>query len=152
VECHCHWAPVVRSFGDYAFQRASENAVKTKSGKLNSSTDLCRLARVRWVQDRTRSAVETAWAAFDLDSSDRDVKQLLVNLLHSFPSELVAERRRAFLELLTDREVEPNILSPAGWHLVLRSHDTEDTLGAAKFEPLALAFGSDDLAIALLRE
>jgi SAM-dependent methyltransferase len=118
-----------------------------------NSKDLCRLARAYWVQDRPRSAVETAWAAFDLDSSDREVKQLLIDLLECFPSELASERRSAFLGLLTDREVEPLFLSPAGWHLVLRSHALAgDALEDAALELLAVAFGSDELAIALLRE
>jgi SAM-dependent methyltransferase len=129
-------------------------SVKAETSNLSAnSSDLRRLARAHWAQDRPRSAVETVWAAFDLDSSDRAVKALLVDLLHCFPSELAPERRQAFLGLLTDRQVEPTCLSPAGWQLVLRSHAlTGDTLEDAALELLAVAFGSDELAIALLRE
>lgn len=118
-----------------------------------NSDDLRRLARAHWVQDQPRFAIEAAWTAFDLDSSDRAVKQLIASLLHHFPEELTSERRPAFLELLTDRRVEPELLSPAGWQLVLRSHSLAgDALEDAAFEPLAVALGSDELAIALLRE
>jgi 2-polyprenyl-3-methyl-5-hydroxy-6-metoxy-1,4-benzoquinol methylase len=119
----------------------------------NNSNDLRSLARTHWAQDRPRSAVETAWAAFDLDSSDRAVRRLLVDLLRRFPAELASERRAAFLGLLTDRQVEPDFLSRAGWHLVLRNHALAgDSVDDGAFEPLAVALGSDDLAIALLRE
>ena len=128
--------------------------MKTETSNLSTnSKDLRSLARAHWAEGRPRSAVETAWAAFDLDSSDRVVKQLLVDLLHRFPSELASERRAAFLGLLTDRQVEPNLLSRAGWHLVLRNHAvTGDAVEDAAFELLAVAFGGDELAIALLRE
>ena len=129
-------------------------SVKTKTSNLNAnSNDLCRLALAHWAKGKHRSAVETAWAAFDLDSSDRAVKLLLADLLDCFPSELASERRSAFLDLLTDREVEPIFLSPAGWHLVLRSHALAgDALEDAALKRLVVAFGSDKLAIALLRE
>jgi hypothetical protein len=129
-------------------------SVKAETSNFSTnSIDLRSLALAYWAQDRPRSAVETAWAAFDLESSDRAVKQLLVDLLHCFPSELASERRAAFLGLLTDRQVEPDLLSRAGWHLVLRNHALAgDALEDAAFESLAVAFGSDELAIALLRE
>jgi SAM-dependent methyltransferase len=118
-----------------------------------SLSDLRRLARRLWAQDQPQRAVETAWAAFDLDSSDRNVKGLLVDLLLRFPSELASERRSAFLGLLADRQLEPDWLSPAGWHLVLRSHAiAEDALEDAALERLAGALESDDLAITLLCE
>ena len=69
-------------------------SVKTKTGDLNAnSNDLCRLALAHWAKGKHRSAVETAWAAFDLDSSDRAVKFLLADLLDCFPSELASERQ-----------------------------------------------------------
>jgi hypothetical protein len=56
-----------------------------------------------------------------------------------------------FLGLLTDQQVER--LSPAGWKLVLRGHALAgDALEDATFELLAVAVGSDELLIALLRE
>jgi 2-polyprenyl-3-methyl-5-hydroxy-6-metoxy-1,4-benzoquinol methylase len=129
-------------------------SAKTETSNLSTnSKDLRSLARAHWAQDRPRSAVETAWAAFDLNCSDRAVKQLLVALLKRFPRELASERRAAFLRLLTDRQVEPNFLSRAGWDLVLRNHALDgDALEDAAFEPLAVALGSDELAITLLRE
>ena len=67
-----------------------------------------------------------------------------------FPLELAPERRSAFLGLLTDRQVEPDHLSRAGWHLVLRSHAlAADALEEGGFEQLAVAFGSDELATRL---
>jgi len=108
---------------------------------------------MHWAQDRPGSAIETAWTAFDLDSSDRAAKRLLVDLLHGFPAELTSERRPTFLALLTDRQVEPDFLGPAGWHLVLRDHAPAGAaLEEIAFERLAAAFGNDDLAIALLCE
>jgi hypothetical protein len=128
-----------------------------KDGGRNLSpdahVDLCRLSRERWARNQPRCAVETAWAAFDLDSTDRKVKRLLSDLLYWFPTELASERRAAFLQLLSDRQVEPDFLSRAGWHLVLRSYALgKDVLEDATFGRLAGAFGSDTLVLALLRE
>jgi hypothetical protein len=115
--------------------------------------DLCGLARAHWAQDRPRCAFEAAWAAFDLDSNDCKAKKLLVKLLKSFPSELAPERRSALLQLLTDRQVEPDPLSCAGWQLVLRTHALiEDVLEDTALEQLVGVLGSDELVLALLRE
>ena len=128
--------------------------MKVETSQLSAnSNDLYCLARTYSAQDRPRSAIEIAWAAFDLNSSHRPVKQLLIDLLDRFPLELAFERRAAFLRLLTDRQVEPNLLSWAGWYLVLQNYAlTGYGLEDAAFEALAVAFGSDELAIALLRE
>jgi ubiquinone/menaquinone biosynthesis C-methylase UbiE len=125
-----------------------------ESSNLNvNSKDRWRLALAHWANGQPRSAIETAWAAFDLDSSDRAVKGLLVHLLDSFPSELASERQSAFFRLLTDRQVEPIFLSLAGWNLVLRSHTLAgDALEDTSLELLVVAFESDELAIALLQE
>ncbi len=133
-------------------QRAGVPAAEGDS-RSASVKDLRRLARRHWAEDRPRCAVETAWAAFDLDSSDGSAKRLIADLLHYFPSELAAERRVAFLGLLTDAQIEPDRLSPAGCHLVLSSHGIAN--GAEEniaLERLTEAIESDELAIALLRE
>jgi hypothetical protein len=43
-----------------------------------NSDDLRKLALALWALDRSWSVVVAAWAAFDLDFSDREVKWLLV--------------------------------------------------------------------------
>ena len=81
------------------------------------------------------------------------MKGLLVDLLLNYPTELNSERRPALLALLTDRHVEPNCLSPAGWRLVLQSIAPDEAApDDAELERLAEALETDELAIALLRE
>ena len=75
--------------------------------------DLWRAARGFWAEGQSRRAVETAWAAFDVDRANGDVRRLLVALLWNFPTELSAERRHDFLGLLADPDVDPISLSPS---------------------------------------
>ena len=118
-------------------------------GAALAAEDLRRLARGCWAQARPQAALEAAWQAFDRAPGERATKRLLVDLLRQYPAELSADRRAAFLALLTDREVEPDHLNAAGWHLVLRENPTSD---AEMLAVLAERLERDELALALLRE
>jgi SAM-dependent methyltransferase len=112
----------------------------------------CKLALAHVAEGQPRPAIETLWAALDLDKSDLKVKGLLVRLLKRFPSELASARRSALLDLLTDQEVEPLDLCAAGWSLVIRDQEfSANALEEASLERLAEALGGDELAMALLR-
>jgi 2-polyprenyl-3-methyl-5-hydroxy-6-metoxy-1,4-benzoquinol methylase len=128
-----------------------QTTTDTASSRSHAN-DLCRAARALWAEHRPQSALETAWAAFDLDPCNGSAKRLLVALLWNFPSELSPQRQQAFLGLLSDREIDPEDLGPAGWDLVLRKHALVGGPGEADLGGLAEAVASDELALTLLRE
>jgi len=115
------------------------------------SDELRRLSRQHWAQDRPQDAFEAAWAAFDLDP-DRRVKALLARLLEDYPAALQPGRRADYLKLLTDREVEPDLISTAGWQLLLHSRVLADGAPDSDFAALAFDLTRDELVLALLRE
>jgi len=113
--------------------------------------ELRRLARRHWAEDRPQDAFEAAWSAFDLDG-DRRAKVLLARLLEDYPAELQPSRRADYLKLLTDREIEPDLISMAGWQLVLRSRALVEAGLDTDFEALVFDLAGDELALTLLRE
>ncbi|HEY1982272.1 MAG TPA: class I SAM-dependent methyltransferase, partial [Xanthobacteraceae bacterium] len=96
--------------------------------------------------------MRAAWAAFDVDQTDPEAKDLLVKLLHFYPGKLQVDRRLAYLALLRDRQVEPDTISNAGWMLVLRSHGLGENSGEAEPAALIAAWEDDELALTLLQE
>jgi len=117
-----------------------------------TSGDLLREAKESWKQNRPNDALDLAWAAFDLAPDDGLTKAFVARLLRAYPAKLSSERRVAYLKLLTDRSIEPNLVNPAGWHLVLRSCRLADAVGEEALEALAADLDRDDLVLTLLRE
>jgi len=115
-----------------------------------SSDDLRRHARESWAQDRPAAALDAAWAALDLAHDDGASRRLLTSLLQDYPASLRTERRRDYLKLLTDRKVEPDLISTAGWQLVLRR--IAEGVTDADVADLVRALSQDELALTLLRE
>lgn len=113
--------------------------------------ELRRLARQHWAEDRPRDAFEAAWSAFDL-GPDRRAKALLARLLEDYPAELQPIRRADYLRLLTDHEIEPDLISTAGWQLLLRSRGHAEAVPEKDFETLASDLARDELALILLRK
>lgn len=122
------------------------------SGAGPTSEDLLRNAREFWKQDRSNDALDAAWAAFDLAPDDCATKAFLVQLLQFYPARLQADRRAAYLRLLTDRKVEPDLINTAGWQLLLRSYPLAENAADTVLEALTTDLERDELALALLRE
>src|ERR1700676_3418835 len=94
-----------------------------------TSDELCREAKEAWKQNRPNDALDLAWAAFDLAPGEDVTKALIARLLQAYPAKLSSDRRAAYLKLLVDPSIEPNLINPAGWHLVLRSCRLADAAG-----------------------
>jgi len=103
-------------------------------------------------QNSPREAIDAAWRAFDLAADDREIRRLLAELLQHHPSELLPARRSDYLRLLTDRQIEPDLINAAGWNLLMQSHRLDEDAGDRGFESLAGACERDELMLALLRE
>ena len=97
--------------------------------------DLLRIAGEYWRQNQPQAAFDAAWAAFDLAPDDCAMKAFLAKLLQYYPAKLQINRRPAYLRLLTDRKVEPDLISAAGWQLLLRSHRLAENAGDAVSKP-----------------
>lgn len=123
------------------------------SAEIPTADELRRLARRHWEQDRPPDAFAAAWAAFDLAPTERATRTLLASLLEHYPAELKPDRRADYLKLLVDHEIEPDLISTAGWQQLLRrGHDLADQAPDAEFEALARVLSADGLALTLLRE
>lgn len=107
---------------------------------------LRRRVRAAWSRGEIGAAFDAAWATLDAERG-RDAKALLADLLRDYPQELPLARRDDYLALLTDPDVEPNMIGVAGWHLLLRGGfaDLPEATLAARIE-------GDALALALLNE
>jgi 2-polyprenyl-3-methyl-5-hydroxy-6-metoxy-1,4-benzoquinol methylase len=114
--------------------------------------DLRRRAQDNWAQDRPVAAFDAAWAAFDLAPSESSTRRLLARLLESYPAELQPARRADYLRLLTDREIEPDLISSAGWQLLQRVQTLPKEASDIDFTALASTLKRDELALTLLRE
>lgn len=82
------------------------------------------------------AAIDQAWAAFDLAPDACATKAFGAKLLNQYPAKLPSERKAAYLRLLTDRKVEPNLINAAGWHPVLRNHRLAENAGDEALEAL----------------
>ena len=120
-------------------------------GDAPSASDLCRQAKEFWARAQPGAALDAAWRALAREPADRASKRLVVWLLDRNPTELAAERRAAYLALLTDPDVEPDHVCAAGWHLVLRELPAADA-GDAALDALARRLQEDVLVLTLLRE
>ncbi|HEX6374750.1 MAG TPA: class I SAM-dependent methyltransferase [Allosphingosinicella sp.] len=108
-------------------------------------------ARAHEEAGRPAEALAEAWQAFDLAPDDREAKGLLVHLLRLYPALAAADRYDDLARLLTDATVEPSVVAPAGWHLLLSQGGPMAGL-AADTEKLARWAEADGLAQRLLEE
>src|SRR6202045_4677538 len=124
----------------------------SRQGVPEVRSDLRRLAREQWAAGRAAAALSTAWAGYEEQPDDRDGKALLAHLLLRYPSEIGPEKSRALLGLLQDPQIDPDQISAAGWHLVLREERWQNARNDADFAALAAHLDGDDLTLTLLRE
>jgi SAM-dependent methyltransferase len=114
--------------------------------------DLLRDARESWRRNQPEDALDLAWAAFDLAPDDYSTKAFVAELLRQYPAKLRNERKSAYLRLLTDRTVGPELINAAGWRLVLRSHQIAESASDETLDALVTELERDELALTLLRE
>src|SRR5580700_11193276 len=115
-------------------------------------SNLRRLAHEQWAAGRAGAALSTAWAAYEEQPDDRDGKALLAHFLLRYPSEIGPEKSRALLGLLQDPQVDPDQISAAGWHLVLRDERWQNARNDSDLAALAAHLDGHDLPLTLLRE
>jgi 2-polyprenyl-3-methyl-5-hydroxy-6-metoxy-1,4-benzoquinol methylase len=116
-------------------------------------SDLRRLAREQWAAGHAEAALSTAWAAYEEEPDDRDGRALLAHLLFRYPIEIGPEKSRTFLELMEDPQIDPDQISAAGWHLILRGEERwQNVRNDADFAALAAHLDGHDLTLTLLRE
>lgn len=132
--------------------RANRSAGEIVSVATPEADELRRRAERCWAQDQSRDALEAAWAAFELSPENPAARRLLVRLLDSYRTQLDAGRLAGYLKLLTHPEVEPDLISTAGWHFLLRGIAQSDELSDSAYERLTERLEHDDLALTLLRE
>jgi SAM-dependent methyltransferase len=123
-----------------------------KAGGERTVDDVLRDARESWRRDYRQAALDLAWAAYDLAPGLAAAKTLLARLLEYYPDRLQSERTAAYLRLLTDRQVEPDLISNAGWRLLLRTHPVADDAGDAAIAAVVAEFDANALALTLLQE
>src|ERR1700730_5810263 len=116
-------------------------------------SNLRRLAHEQWAAGRAGAALSTAWAAYEEQPDDRDGKALLAHLLLRYPSEIGPDKSRTLLELMEDPQIDPDQISAAGWHLILRGEERwQNVRNDADFAALAAHLDGHDLTLTLLRE
>ena len=111
---------------------------------------LRRQVRELWAAGNLSAAYAVAWDAFAQHGDDRKIKWVLTELLRWAPAGLEAERRAAYLKLLIDPEVEPDMINSAGWRLALEGQS--ETVADAALPAFAAHCESDELALELLRQ
>jgi SAM-dependent methyltransferase len=101
--------------------------------------------------EQPAKALAEAWRAFDLAPGRLDAKGLLADLLYRHPHLAGQDRREDVLRLLSDADLNPAAIAPAGWRLLLADDQPLRTLAG---DPASLAgwVEASDLAIRLLRE
>lgn len=126
------------------------NRVAGMNGTGLSFEETLRGSREAWSRNEPEAALAAAWSAFNQTADEREATALLAKLLRFYPDKLLGERRTNYLRLLTDRNVEPDLISTAGWRLILRERRPSDA--DAQCENLSADFECDELVLALLRE
>jgi 2-polyprenyl-3-methyl-5-hydroxy-6-metoxy-1,4-benzoquinol methylase len=106
-------------------------------------------AKALWEAGDTEGGLEAAWAVFDA-TGDPEAKLLIGRILRADHGALTATRAMMLAPLLSDPEVDPGMVSAAGWKYLLRDTD----LFAPECDPAALAARLEHhaLALTLLRE
>ncbi|HEX8238781.1 MAG TPA: methyltransferase domain-containing protein [Allosphingosinicella sp.] len=96
-------------------------------------------------------ALDLAWRALELEPDDLDAKRLVAGLLKRHPGLAGSDRREALARLLSDPDVDPLQVAPAGWRNLL---DGWNSLAGPSAEPeaLARAIEAESLPLRLLGE
>jgi SAM-dependent methyltransferase len=87
---------------------------------------------------------EDAWV---VETWDRKIH--LARLIRNAPADVPFDRAPDLLRLLTDKDIDPENISPAGWHLLERHGDLFTSDDPALF---AARLEQNELALSLLRE
>jgi SAM-dependent methyltransferase len=119
---------------------------------LSQKKELHQLAQKQWAAGYFEAALHAAWAAYRLDSQDRNSKVLLARLIQRFPAAIDPDKRSDLVHLLQDRELEPECFSRAGWFLVLQDDLRQAAANNDILDTLAERLDADELSLALLRE
>jgi SAM-dependent methyltransferase len=98
---------------------------------------------------RFAEALEAARLALRQATDDPDSKRLAARLLGRYPAAARPEWRDAIARLVVDPAIDPMMVAPAGWHLLLAPGETVGA-HAADAAALARAMEVDPLALALL--
>ncbi|HEX8466329.1 MAG TPA: class I SAM-dependent methyltransferase [Allosphingosinicella sp.] len=115
----------------------------------NAPATLLRTARELNAAGRHAEALEAARLALRQAPGDADSKRLAARLLGRFPATAGLAWRDDIARLLVDPAIDPMMVAPAGWHLLLApggSLSAHAGNGAA----LARSIEADDFALALL--
>lgn len=110
------------------------------------------LALAHWTEGRFDNASQHAWAAYRLAPDDQASKVLLARILHRFWRITGSETRADLIQLLQDRNIDPDDISLAAWVVALRDPSWR---GASKYEDfatLATYLENDGLCRILLQE
>jgi len=118
---------------------------------MTSLAETIGAARALDEEGRPADALELAWTALERAPDDLDAKRLVAALLKREPGLAVSDRREALERLLSDPDVDPVQVAPAGWRSLLAEWGS---LADPSAEPgaLARAVESGTLALRLLGE
>jgi SAM-dependent methyltransferase len=102
-------------------------------------------------EGRPADALELGWRALEKAPGDLDAKRLVAGLLKREPGLDVSARREELARLLSDPDVDPVQVAPAGWRSLL--DEWGDSAGpAGDPRPLARTLEAGTLALRLLGE
>ena len=112
---------------------------------------LYKVAHEHWAAGCIDKAIAVAWTGYHHEPQDVRWKMLIAALL-GVQASVSADKRPDLLRLVQDRDVNPDHVSLAGWHLVLDDPVWKATTKNGDFATLAAHLDDDELAQALLRE
>ena len=79
--------------------------------------------RAHWEADRLDLALAEAWKAYDAAPDDQVAKAQVAELLRAAPREITADRLPSLERLLSDSNIDPGSIAPAGWRYLQRFSD-----------------------------
>jgi SAM-dependent methyltransferase len=102
-------------------------------------------------QGLAAEALDLAWQALERAPGDLDAKRLVAGLLKREPATAGSDRRDGLARLLSDPDVDPLQVAPAGWYNLLERWGSLAGPSAGP-EALARAIEADSLPLQLLGE
>jgi 2-polyprenyl-3-methyl-5-hydroxy-6-metoxy-1,4-benzoquinol methylase len=109
-------------------------------------------ARAHWEADRLDCALADAWKAYDAAPEEHAAKVLVARILMASPTSITADRGSALRRLLCDRDIDPRVIAPAGWHYILQTSDLFSADAMADPAVMAKRLEANEFARELLTE